>query len=73
MHLLTQKITEIFKETLLRYRDSLVNLFEIEKKVEEKKLMMGNKNVRDNDIIIKDLQGYLLHNFPSPIISLDLL
>ena len=63
----------MFKDTLLKYRDSLVNLFELEKKAEEKKVMLGIKNIRNNDEIIKDLQVHLLNHFPSPVISPDLL
>ena len=70
---LMQSITEMFKDCLLRYRDSLVNLYEMEKKAEERKIMLGSKHIRDNDQIITDIQNYILGNLPKPILSPEML
>lgn len=57
------------QEALLKYRQYMLELYTSIKQVEEKKLLLGASNIKNNNDIIKELQMTIISSLPSPIVS----
>lgn len=57
------------QQALLQYRQYMLQLYTSMKQVEEKKLMLGIKEVKSHSQLIQELQETIINALPSPVIS----
>jgi hypothetical protein len=57
------------QEALLRYRQYMLELYGSMKEAEERKLVMGVGEVKNNAELIKGLQEMIVSSLPSPVVS----
>ena len=68
-----QTILTRCEEALLKYRQYALELYDSLKQTEEKKLLLGAGKARENQQIIKELQGTLLAALPNPVVAPDII
>ena len=61
------------EEALLKYRQYMLELYGSMKEVEEKKLLLGSVDIKNNEQIIKELQAIIITSLPSPVISPEII
>jgi hypothetical protein len=51
----------------------MLELYNSMKEVEEKKLLLGSMEIKNNLLIIKELQSTIINSIPNPIISPEII
>lgn len=57
----------------MKYRQYMLELYNSMKDVEEKKLLLGSSEIKNNLQIIKELQLTIINSLPSPVISPEII
>lgn len=57
----------------MKYRQYMLELYNSMKDVEEKKLLLGSSEIKNNHQIIKELQLTIINSLPSPVISPEII